>query len=183
VPALTISFRRAEMTGFWILTAAIISLVLGLSAAAFGAPMPLVWGAAGLCSLLPGLVWPQWFELGVRAWNKGVRLTAAVLRGYVLRVGYCLLFGAVSRTGSSLEIALGTPGLSRWIPRSRSDRAFDDRGPLAAADEWWGHGLLTFARRPGRGWVVCLLPVVLLLIVLGDEGQESGPPSGTYTLY
>jgi hypothetical protein len=101
----------------------------------------------------------------------------------VLKVSFYVLFGALGRTGSSLDIAARTSEVSRWIPRSPYDPATGERGPLADAGGWWGEGLLAFARRPGKTWVVCLLPVVWLLIVLRDERQESAPPSGTYTLY
>ena len=80
LPSLTIGFRRAEMTAFWILTSAPRRSSLGLAAmlrlarARRGSGQPPV-----SCLPLPGLVWPIWFEFGVRAWNKGVRLSAAVL--------------------------------------------------------------------------------------------------------
>jgi hypothetical protein len=156
--SLTVAFRRAEMKAFWILTTAMLSVALGLASAALGVRAPWAWGAVGLCLPLPGLVWPQWFEIGIRAWNKGVRVSAALLRTYVLKVCYYLLFGAASRTGSSLDLVLGKDEVSRWIPRARHDPT------------------------PGA-WTVCLRPVLLLLLLLRDEAQESAPPTSTYTLY
>jgi hypothetical protein len=146
------------MTAFWILTSVLLSLGLGLAAAALGARAPWAWGIGGLCLPLPGFVWPQWFEIGIRAWNKGVRVCAAVLRTYVLNVCYYVLFGAVSRAGSSLNVVRLNPEMSGWIPRAQNDPA------------------------PGV-WSAGLWPVLLLLRVLNDEAQDSAPPSGTYTLY
>jgi hypothetical protein len=180
--SLTISFRRAEMTAFWILTTAIVSVALGLASAAFGGRAPWAWGAAGLSLLLPGLVWPQWFEFGIRVWNKSVRLTAAVLRKYVLKVVYYVLFGAVSRTGSSLDLELRATEVSRWIPRAEDYSAFHDDPSLGTREER-AHGLNTLPRRPGQAWRVCLQPALLLLKLLRDEAQESVPSSSTYTLY
>jgi hypothetical protein len=182
-----IGFRRAEMTAFWVLASAVSAAALGLAAWASGAPAPWAWAAAGLCVALPGLVWPIWFELGVRAWNKGVRVSAAALRSYVLKVCYYLLFGAVSRTGSSLDLKLGQSEVSRWIRRD-SAPATNDHAPLAVragtrAGSPWFSELMQSSRVAGKAWTVFLMPVMLLLLVLRDEEQESAPPSSTYTLF
>jgi hypothetical protein len=166
-------------------------VALGLGATILGLPAPWAWAAVGLVPALPGFIWPIWFELGIRAWNKGARLTAAALRGYVLKISYYLLFGAVGRTGSSLHLRLAGNEVSRWIPRDRHDPTAASRGPLAAGaagvgSGGWGQGLaelLRSSRGSGRAWTVCLMPMLLLLLVLRDEEQEHQPPSSTYTLY
>jgi len=170
------------MTAFWILATGALTGVLGLSAAALGLRAPWAWGTAGVCVMLPGLVWTPWFELGVRAWNKGVRLSTAALRAYVLRVCYYLLFGAVSRAGSSLDLVLGQEK-SRWVPYPRSEQ--ESRDALAAERGTGGrnHGLVAFAGRPGNAWEIFLLPVVLLLRLLREGQQESAPSASSYTLY
>jgi hypothetical protein len=180
---LTIAFRRAEVRAFWALATAAFSLALTLSAAAFGARAPWVWGVVGLALPLPALIWSRWLEIGVRAWNKAVRSGAALLRAYVLRVGYYLLVAAVGRTGSSMDIGSRNAGGSRWISRSRHDLEFGDCDRQAAADGGSGGGFLAPVRSLGKAWQLCLLPVLLLLSMLRDEGQESAMPSSTYTLY
>jgi hypothetical protein len=181
---LTIECRRADIRAFWIITTAVLALALGLVSDLLGARAPWVWGVGSVGLLLPGLVWRPWFEMGVRAWNKAVRRCAVILRAYVLKVGYYLLFGAVGRTGSSLQLPLRDPETSRWIPRTRLQSAFGDCDRLTAApDGWWGSEWLASVRNPGKAWQMCLLPVLMLLRVLGDEGQESALPSSTYTLY
>jgi hypothetical protein len=168
------------MTAFWMLTTALLSTGVGLAAAALGARAPWVWAAAGLCVPLPGLVWSQWFEMGIRAWNKGARLAAAGLRAYALKVCYYVLFSMVSRSGSSLALALRTGEASRWI--RRGDPASYDPLPPTVGNGW-AQGLLASARQPGNRWTICLLPIVLLLLVLRDDQPDSTPSSSTYTLY
>jgi len=180
LPTLYLSFRRAEMTAFWMLTTALVSAGLGVSAAALGARAPWAWAAGGLSVLLPGLVWHQWFEIGIRAWNKMARVSAAGLRAYTLKVCYYLLFSAVSHSGSSLALTLGEAETSRWV--RRADPAFDDGSPQAIRGGW-AEGLLAAARQPGKAWTICLVPIVLLLLVLRDDQQDSTPSSSTYTLY
>jgi hypothetical protein len=179
---LTISFRRAERRALWLVATVTLALVFIIAATAVGAAVPVAWGAAALVPVLPGLFWSRWFELGVSAWNKAVRLSTSLLRAYTLRVCYFFLFGPVSCAGSSLALELGRTESSRWIPRFRPEGAFDKGTPLETRDGWWSE-LLDVAARPGKGWMVCLLPVVLLLHLLRDEQQESAPPSSTYTLY
>jgi hypothetical protein len=180
---LTIAFRRAEVRAFWVLTTAALAVVLTLAAAAFGAHAPWAWGAVSLALPLPALIWPPWLEIGVRAWNKAVQSGTARLRAYVLRVGYYLLIAAVGRAGSSMDLGSRNDEVSRWISRSRHDRAFGDGVRQATADGRWGGEFLASARSPGKAWQLCLLPVLLLLSILRDEGQESAVPSSTYTLY
>jgi hypothetical protein len=180
---LTIAFRRAEIRAFWVLLTAALALVLAVSAAAVGARAPWAWGALALVLPLPALVWPAWLETGVRMWNKGARSGAVVIRAYVLRVGYYLMVAAVGRTGSSMDLGRRSEDISRWISRSRHDLAFGDCDRQAAGDGWWGGEFLAPARSLGKAWQLCLLPVLLLLVMLRDEGQESAVPTSTYTLY
>jgi hypothetical protein len=181
-PSLTIAFRRAETAAFWIMTTALLAVALAVSAIAVGARAWWLWGAAGLLVVLPGLVWPKWFEMGIRGWNKGVKLVMAVLRAYVLRVCYYGQFGALSLTGSSLDLERSAD-VSRWVPRPRVVPAFSEAGPRTESGGWREHGLLRIARTPTKTWMISLLPALLLLRLLRDEGQESALPSSTYTLY
>lgn len=182
-PSLRLSYRRADVAGFWILSTTALALSLVSMAAALGSQTPWAWGAAGgAVLLLPRLVWPPWFDTGIRAWNGLARRSTAALRTYVLKVCYHTLFAAVGRSGSALELLLPQASASRWIRRDRSvsspDAALRDQDGTQ-----WYHGLLACARTTGNRWVVCLLPLVLLLILLRDEQQESVPPGSTYTLY
>lgn len=179
---LTISFRRAEMRALWILSTVTLALILAIAASTLGSAVPWAWGTGALIVVLPGLVWPRWFEMGVSAWNKGVVLSTSLLRAYTLTVCYYLFFGSVSRAGSSLGLELGRAETSRWIPRTRREALFEKRTPFGRR-EGWSRELLDFAGLHGKGWTATLLPVVWLLHLLRGEPQGSAPPSGTYTLY
>jgi hypothetical protein len=176
--SLSIGFRRAQIGAFWILTTVTLAGIAGGAAWALGARVPWAWAAASLCTLLPGVVWTQWFEFGVRGWNKATRVTVPALRTYVLKVSYYVLIGSIGRAGSSLDLRRGNPAPSRWLPRR--SRNLEGSGVGASHER---HGLTAWVRRREDVWMLCLVPVLFLLTVLGDEREQSGPPSGTYTLY
>jgi len=183
LPPLTISFRRAEVIAFWTVATAVLVLVLGITAKALGSTTPLSWAVTGFVVLVPGIVSRTWFEFGVRGWNKGVRWLTAAMRAYLLRICYYVVLNSVSHTGSALELAVRKGDVSRWIRRNdRSSEGFGflRTGSVARDDD---QSLLALARGPGRAWLVSLMPVVLLLMLLRDEAQDSSLPSSTYTLY
>jgi hypothetical protein len=160
------------MTGFWILGAAALASSTALVFAVLGVPAPAGWGAAaGTAVLLPGLFWRPWFETGVKAWNKSVRVIAPALRTYVL----------LARSGSSLD-ARFREGESKWSPKAArlpstvADQAFPVLEPLH-------RGLYVWARSTRSEWMILLVPMVFLLNLLTEEAQDSAPPSSTYTLY
>src|SRR5688500_12056990 len=124
MPTLRLSFRRAEVAAFWALGTVSVAMLSGAAAAALGARSPWAWAAAaGVALLVPRLFWAPWFETGVWFWNGSVRHAAAALRHYVLVISYYVLFAAVGRSGSSLELMLRQPGASKWSPwRPRQHR-------------------------------------------------------------
>ena len=181
---LTVGFRRAEIVAFWTVGIAVLFLFLGLTAKTLGSTAPLLWAASGLVVLFPGIVWRPWFEFGVRGWNKGVRWLTAAMRAYVLKVCYYVVFNSVGRAGSALDLATREDDASRWI--RRNDRSSEGFGlPHRTGSAAGGHGqsFMGIARGPGRAWLVCLMPAVLLLMLLRDEAHDSSLPSSTYTLY
>jgi hypothetical protein len=183
-PPLTISFRRAEVVGFWILGPAVLSLSIGLAAVGVGAQAPWAWAAGVAAALiLPGVAWRPWFEAGVWAWNGSVRRAAAVLRMCLLAVCYYILFVAVGRSVSSLDPAWHDRGSSGWLLRGRNAPHGGD-AITSLADSRAGDRLLrSFVRTPGNRWAITLLPLMFFLRLLRDEQQENVVPSSTYTLY
>lgn len=179
---LTISFRRAEMRALWLVGTVTLALMLLMVSAALGAQRPLAWGAGAFVLVLPGLIWSRWFELGVRAWNRAVWLITYLLRAYTLRVCYYVLFATVGRAGSSLGLERAQTESTRWIPRARREGSFENRRLLEGRDGW-GRELLDLAGRPGKRWMISLLPVVALLYLLRDKQPENVVLSSTYTLY
>jgi hypothetical protein len=154
-----IGLRRAEVAAFWIVLTTLVMTAVGLLCMVLGLNRPAAWALGGLLILLPGLFRNDWFELGVRAWNKGAGLVAARLRAYVLRVCYFLFLAVTSWSGSALRLAPGVSGASGWMPRSGG------------------------AGKRANAWMVLLKPFVALLRLLRDDTRESAPPSSTYTLY
>ena len=184
IPRLTVSYRRAEVAGFWILGTALVWLSIGLTAAAVGSPAPWAWAtAAAVVLVLPGLVWHPWFETGVWAWNGAVRRIAAGLRKCVLAAGYYILLASVSRSGSSKRQGHDQPVSSGWrvcAPGSRRSGGARTQAPETPATD---QGLDAFVQVPGNRWAIALLPIVFLLALLRDDQQQNAPPGSTYTLY
>jgi hypothetical protein len=183
--SLFIPLRRAHVAAFWCLAVAFAATVAANVAAAADAPAAWLWGvaAAGLL-LCPRVVSPPWFETGVRAWNAGVRLTAAALRRYVLFVCYGVLLVPVGLAASSrMSFARAAPRRSAWLAVP-VDAARPATKAAWAPPRRWHRALAAYAASaPDRWWSILLSPVVLLLFLLREEGRESLPPCGTYTLY
>ena len=146
LPSLTIGFRRAEMTAFWILTSRRVRRwhwgwppwSLGAQRAVGMGSRRSVRGPARRC--LADLV---------RAWHQSLEqgracLRAAPVAAMCCKVCYYLLFGAVSRTGSSLDLELGQTETSRWMPRTatiRASRTAVRCRPTQRASGGWSRGL------------------------------------------
>jgi hypothetical protein len=158
LPTLILAHRRAQMTAFGLVATAVIGGIVMACAALLGARRLWPYGAAAGLFLLPGLMSRMWCELEISAWNKGVRVTAALLRAYVLKVSYYTLFWPLSLTGSRLCVELRNNETSRWITRDA-------------------------ATPPGQQRVIGLRAIIWLLTVFRDEQQVNAPPPGTYTLY
>jgi hypothetical protein len=157
-PSLMLSFRRADVTAFWIIVVAAAIAAAALMARVLDASI--LWAASGAAILALGAVSKYRFDLGIVAWNKLVSIALPPLRAYVLKVCYYVMFGAIRFAGSSLDRSVADRGRlesSRWLRRSEE--------------------------RPSGRWLICLQPVMLLLTALGDQRPQGGPPSGTYTLY
>jgi hypothetical protein len=179
--SLEISFLRAEVKAFWILATIVVAVVLWATSAALGARMPWMWAGAALFLPLPRVVYAEWFELGVRAWNKCTRLVVIALQAFVLKVCYYLLFAAVGSVGSSLDRAQAGGDVSGWIAR-RNLAAGENRRTRSTLRQS-AHGLFAAVQRPGSVWMIFLVPVVLLLRMLAHGQQDTAPSSSTYTLY
>jgi hypothetical protein len=178
--ALTLSYRRADVAGFWILGTVVAWVSIGLTAAAVGARAPWAWGTTAATALvLPRLVWRPWFETGVWAWNGCVRRVAGGLRMCVLAAAYYILFAAVGRS----QLVFGQPEASGWRLRTSIALRKDHVRSRASARPEQDHGLYAFAKAPRNGWAVTLLPIVWLLTLLRDDEQQNALPGSTYTLY
>src|SRR5687768_14650705 len=96
MPSLTLEHRRATVAGFWIVGAAVLFIASAGVAALAGSAHPWVWAVAvPTAAVLPGAFWVPWFGSGVWVWNGVTWRLMAVLRSYVLWVGYFVGFGAL----------------------------------------------------------------------------------------
>ncbi len=179
---MAIGLRRAEVAAFWIVFTTAVMTAIGLLVWLAGLNRPAVWALAGLLILLPGLFRSDWFELGIKGWNKGVGIIAALLRGYVLRVCYFLFLAVTSSSGSALRLGPGVLGASGWVPRSLRDLPMDV-STLGASRLELRTQLSGAAGKWANAWMLLLKPFVVLLRLLRAEARDSAPPSSTYTLY
>jgi hypothetical protein len=185
-PPLRLTFRRAERIAFWLLAAALLDVVVWVLAVLVGAQRPWMWGAvAAVGALAAGSLTSNYFDLGIRAWNKLMRVLTPVLRVYVLRVMYFVLI-VVGLTASSFHVA--PPGVRRSAPPGvrRSMWVLRNDGvPGAGQREAGLEEAPSYRAAAGRvPWIVFMLPAVALVKVLRDkELTGNTPPSATYTLY
>jgi hypothetical protein len=182
--SLALSYRRADIAGFWALAALLATLLSGLAATALSVRMPWAWGlGSAACLIVPGRFCSGWFEIGIWAWNGSVRRVASLLRTYVLYVCYYLLFAPIGIAGSALDFSSRPDSRSGWIPTGEAPLPLMNTPADGSDSAHWYRALHACARSTGNGWRLCLLPVVCLLILLRDEGQDSPQLSSTYTLY
>jgi hypothetical protein len=179
--SLAISFRRAEVRAFWMLATAALAATLWGAATMLGARMPWMWAAAAVALPLARLVYAEWFELGIRAWNKGTRLIAVALQRYVLKVSYHVLFAVVGRHCSSFDRASADRLMSCWI--ARVDEGPQPHRGAPSMPRQSAHGFFAAAQHRGSAWMIFIAPVVLLLRMLAHGQQDTAPSSSTYTLY
>jgi hypothetical protein len=145
-----------------------------------------VWGlGVAVLMLLPGLFTRRYFNLGISAWNHGTRVLFRVLRNVALRLCFYITFPLLQRSGTAMDLV--PPGVSEgannqtnWhIHTSAAKRAMRD----AVRGEAWLSDLIRHARATGNWWLLSLVPLVFTLILMGEEVQDSAPPTSTYTLY
>jgi hypothetical protein len=177
-----LSFRRAQVAGFWAVLTPLVALAAAVLAASLSLRAPAAWGSGSAIALIaPGLVSRSWFGFGVRVWNGCAWRTAAVLRAYVTAVAYYLVvvpvgWSTANRLGLRDADARGWTGVH--------DDSVDPAGvrPLPAAPGTWFGSLCAYAGG-GGWWSLALAPALWTLAQLGDGHRESAPPSSTYTLY
>src|SRR5262245_32125141 len=125
--SLAISYRRADVAGFWIVGSALVWLMIGLIATGLGVRAPWAWGLAAAAALaLPAVVWRPWLETGVWVWNGSVRKAAAILRFGLLAACYYILLPLVGLPGSTFAPRGENSSASSWRLRRRSASGPDD---------------------------------------------------------
>ncbi len=183
LPPITLRFRRADVIAFWILATSMVAFVIWVTAAWLEVRRGWAFGLAGAgVALAPGLFLGTWYEAGIEAWNRIAHFMTRVARKYALIITYYVLFTALGRAGSSLDIATRPPRHSKWLPLpNENQRAAVGDVPSATSEEY--QSLWRWSRTGRRRWVWCLMPVMALLLLLKEAEQDIAPPSSTYTLY
>jgi hypothetical protein len=177
--------RRAWLQSFWLG----LCLAGGAAGAALAAWREVPWGPGAIAvatalAAAAGLVAPDRVRLAYRAWNRAARAYARLARLAVLAVGYHVVVAAVGRLGST--VVLQHEPASLWVPRTpppAESYASQDEGAAGrTAQRPWLVGLGWWSVRSGNGWVVALLPFLLLVSLLGAEDAEA-QPADIYTLF
>jgi hypothetical protein len=184
--AMKIPLRRGTIAAFWTVVVCVFAFTGAACAAVLGASLWWIWGlGAGILLLLPGLLWPPWLEYGVRAWNKGSRTLGATLRALTLRLCFYFVFLFVARPGSSFQLGLDSKRESMWKARAEtSGGVWECPVPRTTARPRWLVELLRSTRQRGNRWMVVLAPFILTLMLLeGEDQEDTAPPASTYTLY
>jgi hypothetical protein len=184
LPSTALSFRRADVTAFWIIATTAVGLVSARIAVELKSS-PAVWGPAGAVLFLsPALWWRQWFYAVITAWNRFARVMTSGLRRYTLAVSYYIVFTAVGAAGSSLDTSPNQPQISKWLPIHDENKRAALCGAAASCPTAEEHQTLrSWSRETRRPWAWCLFPITTLLLLLDGEQQDTAPPTSTYTLY
>jgi hypothetical protein len=96
-------------------------------------------------------------------------------------VCYYTVFPIVGLSKSTMTLT-SERAPSGWKPMSAS--AFGGPRPGVSGGPAPTHqGLLDAVRSRDTSWAIALWPLVFLLRLLGAEGEDTMPPTSTYTLY
>lgn len=180
--------RRAWLRSFWLVSSAASGVFVGLLSALLVAP---VWFATGVilaCVMaVPGLLWPQLVSRPYRVWNWMARSFARRARFVLMGLCYFVIFVAVGRAGSLLQLRRPSSNTSLWLPRGTlaSSAYFHQYDAPAPELPQTGRlrAYLSWALGSGNAWAVCLVPFLLLLKPLQAEQEGSSFPTNIYTLF
>jgi hypothetical protein len=177
----TVLRRRAHVAAFWIVALFLLALLSLAAALALDLPNPLIWPLGTVAiALAPGAVRDEWFDLVVRVWNRGTRILFRLLRRLTMRLAFRTIFVLLGRDELPLELR---PHARTSMWRERPGRAA--AGPVfqGTASTGWCRDLVRYARQTGNGSLLAVVPFVVTLMLLGEELEDTAPPTSTYTLY
>ena len=181
---LPLSPRRAGLVAFGITVGLWSALVAG--AVIPLSPAPRIATAALVGVVVAGALRgrPRDAERLYRLWGRASRLYARILRRVLLVVCHAVITVA-GLAGTSLMLERPAGGRSLWHARETLSTdayasQFDRPGPAWAGRPW--RGVAGWAIQSRNGWLIFLVPFLILLSTLDTE-QQDRYPAGIYTLF
>lgn len=177
--------RRTALRSFWL----VLSLLLGATFWVVGwlLEVPFAWGVGLIAGLAGGTMVFLNEELVRRfynAWNRRlIRPIAALASSAVTGICFFIIFAAVGRVGSRLQI--GGRTATNW--ESRKTLSGDAYGFLFAirngtvTETGWMGNYIRWAVRSGNMWSISLLPFLSFLRLLSNEQKSAA--TNIYTLF
>jgi hypothetical protein len=180
--------RRAWLMSFWLVSSAVSGVLVGILSALLVAP---VWIGTGvilaLLMAVPGFLWPQFVSRPYQVWNRLARYFARRACLVLMGICYFVIFVAVGRAGSSLQIHRPTLSTSLWLPRGTLKPAAYfhqyDATAKGLPQTGWMRSYLSWALGSRNVWAVCLVPFLLLLKFLQVDQKDSSSLTNIYTLF
>jgi hypothetical protein len=188
--SLTKRMARRDVTGF-LVTTGILFFVIGMILlwTLFGSwpPAILASGVGGLLYVVSGLYWQPLSIFAYRAWNRVANRVASFVRWWVSSIAFHVVVRVVGQASGSKSPNARHETRSFWEQRGtltadsyvgQYNRAYrgGGRGGRWVGDYWrWCLG-------SGNGWLIFLLPFLLVLRIASGE-RESEVPENVYTLY
>jgi hypothetical protein len=180
--------RRAWLMSFWLVSSAASGVFVGLLSALLIAP---AWIGTGvilaIAMAVPGLLWPRFVSQPYQAWNRLARYFARCARLALMGICYFVIFVAVGRAGSSLQLRRRSATPSLWLPRGTLASAAYfyqyDATAKGRPQTGWLRSYLSWALGSGNLWAVCLVPFLLLLKPLQADQDGSRFLTNIYTLF
>jgi hypothetical protein len=178
--------RRACIRGFWLTLGLLLAAPFLLAGWWLESSVFVVAAiAVALLTASPALASERFARRGYHAWNaRVVRPSSVLVTRAVLAICFFIIFLAVGRVPSKTRVAVA--GGTRWSPRrSLEPNAYRLPYAAAAADDGstgWIAGYLRWAWRTGNTWSVSLLPFLIVLKLLPQDG-DNAPLANIYTLF
>jgi hypothetical protein len=180
--------RRTRLMSFWLVSSAVSGVLVGILSALLVAPEWIGTGVIlALLMAVPGFLWPQFVSRPYQVWNRLARYFARRACLVLIGVCYFVIFVAVGRAGSSLQILRPTFSSSLWLPRGTlTPAAYFHQYDVTVKgfpQTGWVRSYFSWALGSGNVWAVCLLPFLLLLKSLQVDQKSSSFPTNIYTLF
>lgn len=178
--------RRAWLKSFGLIMSLLSLLGFSVAASRFQSTPVMACGvciAVGLAVVAS--LWPRFWMVPYRVWNKLARLYGQFARVYLLRLCY-LVVSAAGLGGQSRDFARDGRAGSGWIPRSSatgsSNRNQSHDNTQASLNRGWIRVYASWAIEAGQYWSLALLPFLMVLSAMDIE-EGSQPLTKTYTLF